>query len=134
MPDGLGTLDGGVPFGLGDCRQGGDHKWRKARFLLDAPYLHAFGRYSFRRVYTPEAIRFARAGVVCSVTSETAAEFLCLALRMSVVWSKKAPCFMERGDEALAPVFPGKAPSLERLMEQGLTDLKYKLGIFKRID
>lgn len=134
VADGLGAHDGGVPFGLGDCRRGGDHKWGAGRFLFDGPTLPGFGRYTFRRVQVKEAMEFVRGGVVALVSTCTASMFFGLALRIPVSWDHKVDLHMDPGDEALAPIFPGPAPTHDTLVEYGVKDLKYELGILKRTD
>jgi hypothetical protein len=132
---GLGLRDGGVSFGLGDCRGGGGpHAWTAARMLGPAPLVISYGRYDFRKVSSESAQEWLRLGpVICLLPTPEIAFFMELVLRIPACYDRDARFIMDAGDEALVPLMD-KRPTLERLRTRGLEGIEWSLGLLRRID
>ena len=132
---GLGVHDGGVSFGLGDCRSGGLHKWGMARLIGPAPII-GFGRYTLKEVSLEAALEWVKSAPVWSaICFPPVAMVLELILDRPMPYDKKARFVLDAGDEALVPIIDGKGKlDAEYIRTQGLKGIDWKLGIMKRID
>ena len=133
--DGLGIHDGGVPFGLGDCRSGGPHNWGMARLIGPAPII-GFGRYTLRQASVESVLEWAKIGPVFSVICYApVAIVLELVLKFPIAYSKDSRFVMDVGDEALVPIIDGKGKlDVEYLRTHGLKGIDWKLGIMRKLD
>jgi cobalamin biosynthesis protein CobD/CbiB len=128
--------DGGVAFGLGDCRNGGRHTWSPARLIGPAPLMMVYGRYTLRRVSVESAHEWLRIGpVVCVLPMAALAAFMQMALRVHTCYDEETKFLMDPGDEALVPLISGKVKvTMDRLRERGLEGIEWQLGLMKRLD
>lgn len=112
----------------------GDDQRRFQTYLLNAPILTAFGRWSFEGPLTVErAAEVLRGGFVSAVGHGGAAEFLTRLLGVAVPVNRTS-IEMRPGDRAVVLRLKARLPEGAVLTDEQMRTLPFELGLLTRLE